>query len=213
MTQPKPIIFVPIGQDMGYKYDKVDIVAKGAELIRKRGYHNLGVNAILKECGIPKGSFYNFFESKEDFAEGILEYYGKMGLDGIQKVLRDENLSPLNRLKKFYGYIIDANEEDGLDAGCLVHNMSVELGGINDRLRQAADKSFRLWLDEISLCIEKGQEQGEIRKDFTPTQLAEYLHAGTYGCFSRMKATRSREFLDEWFKMTFAFIGACGVEG
>ena len=46
---------------MGYKHDKEDILAVGYDVLRKNGYHNVGINQILKEAGVPKGSFYNFF--------------------------------------------------------------------------------------------------------------------------------------------------------
>ena len=57
---------------MGYKHNIEDIIDKGSELFRKKGYNNVGINEILKECDIPKGSFYNFFETKEEFAEKVL---------------------------------------------------------------------------------------------------------------------------------------------
>ena len=52
-------------------------------MFRKLGYHNVGINDILKACNIPKGSFYNFFESKEEFAEQVLEYFGEYNLEKI----------------------------------------------------------------------------------------------------------------------------------
>ena len=62
---------------MGYKHQAEDIINTGMELIRTKGYHNVGINEILKASNIPKGSFYNFFESKEDFARQVVAYYGK----------------------------------------------------------------------------------------------------------------------------------------
>ena len=50
---------------MGYKHNIDTIVKKGMRLFEQRGYHAVGINDILKACAIPKGSFYNFFDSKE----------------------------------------------------------------------------------------------------------------------------------------------------
>ncbi|MEM7513995.1 MAG: TetR/AcrR family transcriptional regulator, partial [Bacteroidota bacterium] len=68
---------------MGYKHQAEDIINTGMELIRTKGYHNVGINEILKASNIPKGSFYNFFDSKEDFAKKALNSYGSSSLEMI----------------------------------------------------------------------------------------------------------------------------------
>ena len=191
---------------MGYKHDKSDIVAKGAELIRKNGYHNVGINLILKSMEIPKGSFYNFFDSKEAFGVEILDHYGKGSLALIQSHLHQSSPSPLNRLKGFYRMLIESNETDGFNAGCLINNMLIELGGINERLGKAADQNFEKWLDAITQCVQEGQLAGEIIDHVPARDLAEFLHAGIYGAFARMKAKRDKVYLDKWYDMAFDYI-------
>ena len=193
---------------MGYKHDIDEIIGIGSELFRKRGYHNVGINEILKAGGIPKGSFYNFFESKEDFARQVLDFYGNYSLNRIQEYLRNTELSPLERLKAFYRWTVEANEEDGLDAGCLVNVLSMEMGGLNRDLGSKADEQFRMWVDEIARCVQEGQEAGEITTKYSAQEIAEYLHAGTYGGFSRMKASKSLDYLEKWYEMTFEFLKA-----
>ncbi len=193
---------------MGYKHDKTTIIRQGAELFRKKGYHKVGINEILEACGIPKGSFYNFFDSKADFARQALANYGSSQLDMIRAVLRNQDLSPLERLKSFYRMIIEANEQDGLDAGCLVNNLAIEIGGLDGQLAATANKQFETWIGEIARCIQAGQDAGEIVEDVPAEVLAEYLHAGIYGAFSRMKVTKSRTYLDQWFQLTFEFIAS-----
>ncbi len=191
---------------MGYKHSEEEIIKTGSELFRKRGYNHVGVNQILSECGITKGSFYNFFDSKEEFAKHAIEAYGKSSLNMIRSFLSKTEYSPLNRLKNFYTYLIVSNVADGLDAGCLVNNMSIELGGYNPGLSKVADEQFNLWLDEISMCVAEGQEQGEIITDMPSRDIAEYVHAGLFGALSRMKVNKDRVYLDKWFAMTFNFI-------
>ncbi len=191
---------------MGYKHQAEDIINTGMELIRTKGYHNVGINEILKASNIPKGSFYNFFESKEDFARKALDSYGNSSLEMIKSFLRNKELSPVERLKSFYGYLIDANEQEGFIAGCLINTISMEVGGLSSVLAVSADQNFNVWLEEIAICIKEGQDKGEIRTDYLPKELAEYMHVGTYGAFSRMKMTKNRLYLDNWFEMTFNFI-------
>lgn len=191
---------------MGYKHNIEDIIEKGTELFRKKGYNNVGINEILKACDIPKGSFYNFFETKEDFAEKVIDNYGANSLAMISEALGDKNVSPLQRLKDFYSMLINRNETDGFNAGCLITNLSMEVGGFNNKISEATNQSFNLWVDEIAKCIAEGQEKGEIIKHMQAKEIAEYLHTGISGAFSRMKVNKNREFLDTWFKLSFDYI-------
>lgn len=191
---------------MGYKHDVKDIIDKGAELFRKKGYNNVGINEILKECDIPKGSFYNFFDSKETFAKKVIDDYGLNSLKMIHGALSDQNVSPLKRLKDFYAMLIDMNEQDGFDGGCLINNLSSEVGGLNKTISDATDSNFSMWVNEIARCVAEGQKQGEIINSMPAVDIAEYLHAGISGAFSRMKVNRDRVYLDKWYRMTFDFI-------
>lgn len=193
---------------MRAKYNKEDIIAQGANLFRKKGYHHVGINEILKACEIPKGSFYNFFDSKEDFVIQTLGWYGERQQAYIKHMLKPENGSPLERLKFFYKNLINENEQDGLDAGCLVNNIAIEVAGLNDQVGDEAYQQFQDWMAIISQTVEAGQEVNEIRKDFSAEQIAEYLHTGLYGVFPLMKSQKSRQPLDLWFSMAFTFIQA-----
>ena len=193
---------------MGYKHNIEDIIEKGTELFRKKGYNNVGINEILKACDIPKGSFYNFFETKDDFAVKVIDNYGENSLKMISRALSDHTISPLKRLKDFYQMLIEINEQDGFDSGCLVTNLSMEVGGFNGTLSDATNRSFRKWVNEIAKCVKEGQEKGEIIDQMPAEDLAEYIHTGLSGAFSRMKVNKDRTYLDKWYSMTFDFISA-----
>jgi TetR/AcrR family transcriptional repressor of nem operon len=193
---------------MGYKYQKEDIITLGSELIRKNGYHNVGINEILKTCAIPKGSFYNFFSSKEDFVEQSIQLYSLKNLDLIRSFLNTEEPSPTQRLRNFYEYVLNINHEEGCNGGCLLNNLSIELAGINAPIAKIIDQQFQEMLVELSSCVQEGQDKGEITQKFSALYIAEYIHAGIGGAFSRMKAQNNRTYLDKWYAMTFEFIAA-----
>lgn len=193
---------------MGYKHHKEDIIALGSELIRKNGYHNIGINEILKTCAIPKGSFYNFFSSKEDFIEQSIQWYGSNSLDLIRSFLDTDEPSPIKRLGNLYKHMLDTNYQEGCKAGCLINNLSIELAGINPPIAKIIDEQFQETIVEIARCVQEGQDLGEITKKFSALYIAEYIHAGIGGAFSRMKAQKNRTYLDKWYTMTFEFIAA-----
>ena len=181
---------------MGYKYNKEDILNVGFDVFRRNGYHNVGINQILKEAGIPKGSFYNFFETKEDFAQQVIKQYGESNGCWMKDYFDDCSLSPIECLKSFYAMMIDLNEKDDYSGCCLVNNMSVEVGRQNNAIASEANTHFVGWLNILASVVAKGQDLKEITNEFTPLQLAEYLHAGFYGVLSRTKVTRNRVYMD-----------------
>lgn len=191
---------------MGYKHKIEEILDIGYDVLRKNGYHNVGVNQILKEAGIPKGSFYNFFESKEDFANKVIERYGQTNSNWMQEFFSESKLSPIESLKSFYKLMIDTNEKDGFLSGCIINNMSIEVGRINDTMSSKANEQFMGWLGILATVISNGQQLKEITDKFSALEIAEYLHAGFYGTFSRMKVTRNRNYMDIWYSMSFEFI-------
>ncbi|MDF1697804.1 MAG: TetR/AcrR family transcriptional regulator [Saprospiraceae bacterium] len=193
---------------MGYKHSIEEILDIGYDVLRKNGYHNVGVNQILKEAGIPKGSFYNFFESKEDFAIKVVNRYGESNAKWMEVFFENPQLSPMESLKSFYKFMIDTNEKDEFLSGCIVNNMSIEIGRISDTMATSANEQFLSWLDILASVVQKGQELKEITTKFTALEIAEYLHAGFYGTFSRMKVTRNRKYMDIWYKLSFEFIKA-----
>lgn len=191
---------------MRTKHDINTIIATGSRLFRKKGYNQVGINEILEVSGIPKGSFYNFFKNKEDFGVQTIVWYGTAQNVFIADMLKPANGTPLERLRFFYKTLINQNEQEGLDSGCLINNMAIALGGKETSLGAEANRQFQFWIQTIAKTIQEGQDQNEIRKDFTAQQLATQLHTGLYGAYSLMKAQKSRAPLDQWFNMAFAFI-------
>lgn len=193
---------------MGYKHNKEDILETGYHVLRKNGYHGVGINHILKEAGIPKGSFYNFFESKEDFAQQVMHQHGDDQARWISSFFEQATGTPIENLYAFYEALIALNEQDNFQSGCLVNVMSNEVGRTNDTLAAEANQCFIGWITIIANEIAKGQQAGEITEEFTALELAEFMHSGIYGAFARMKVTRSRVYLDIWKELSFTFISA-----
>ena len=136
---------------MGYKHSKEDIIKKGSWIIQTQGYNNTGISDILKEANIPKGSFYHFFESKENFADEAIDYYGNTGYEGMKSIFTDLSLNPLEQLQKFYyEFMLNTNKQTDCRAGCLINNLSYEMGAINENLAKKLDKHFNRQVKAIA---------------------------------------------------------------
>ena len=195
---------------MNKKYDIDEILEVGRDLIRTQGYHNTGINDLLKAAGIPKGSFYNFFTSKEDFVIKALAQYGDANVAWMESFLTDTSISPKERIKAFYEDTIRVNQhpDEACKSGCLIANMSAEVAGINQNLADETNLQFTRLLRLLVECLKEGQELGEIRSDYSAMELAEYIHTNFFGALARMKSTREIVPLKRALKMNMDFISA-----
>ena len=93
-------------------HNKDDIVQVGLDLVLSRGFNATGVEAILKQANIPKGSFYNFFSSKEEFALAIIDKFVADRVELLYPIFSDESLPPLERVRRSFEILIDELNAD-----------------------------------------------------------------------------------------------------
>ena len=78
------------------------IIASGVQAIIGKSYNAVGLNEILTAAGVPKGSFYHFFKSKEDFGVAVVEYFTDKSAEHLRTMLRDPSRAPLARLRYWF---------------------------------------------------------------------------------------------------------------
>ncbi len=172
---------------MHQKHDKQDIIARGETLLREHGYHDTGVSAILEACQIPKGSFYNYFENKDAYYQEVVAYYGERMVRYIAGYTEDQSLPPLERLRRLYYSLIDYAEAENCSRGCLIYNLSFEVGATHRDLAELLNTYFDRWLSLVTLCIEEGQRRHEIVTTHAAVGLANVIHTAFNGAYGRAK--------------------------
>ena len=189
------------------KYDIGDILDKGVELLRRQGYHHTSLDDILMTSGLPKGSFYGSFKSKEDFGVRVLDRYVEITVSMMRKHTENsKETSPLKRLYSFYEEIIAFFVAEGCVYGCLLNNLSLELAGYNDSFRDAIEQGHRTFIDTLSPSVAKAQEQGEMKTFLPARDMAFYIHTNFDGAIVKMKGVRDRYPLDLFLNTTFRLI-------
>lgn len=191
---------------MRQKYNKTDIIDKGVQLFREKGYHNTGVDDILKTCGIPSGSFYNFFKNKEGFAIQALELYNVRYLDHLDSMLNNARLSPIKRLKKLFSESIKEHVVNDCKLGCLLNSLTSEVAALNTNIASTTAQHYQKNADKIAQTIQDGQALGEIRQDIAAQDLAYYLIDGFSGATVRMQAEGTEKPLKLFMRTTFEFL-------
>src|SRR5215475_1491567 len=74
----------------------------GLRRMQATGYASTGVAEILADAGVPKGSFYHHFASKEAFANEVIKLYVREERERTAKILGDRKFPPLKRLRRYF---------------------------------------------------------------------------------------------------------------
>lgn len=189
---------------MKRKINKQDIIQSGHELFFEKGYGVTGISEITDRIGIPKGSFYNHFNSKEEFGIAVLDFYLNNNNNYLQDVLLNKNNSPLNNLKKFIVNFIEIQENVyHCTRGCLMGNMTTELADVNSTFQQKTKAGFDDATAIFETCLENAKELEEVSKDLDTNQTAIFLVNSWQGTLLRMKADKTIAPLNNFYKVVF----------
>ncbi len=183
---------------MNVKHNRNDILVKGISLIRERGYANTGVQDILKECNIPKGSFYNFFSSKEAFALEAMALYSKFIIQFLDEVDSNDDLSPENKVKTFFLKSNSLYKSDQCDKSCLFLALATEVSSDKNVFSEPISNYFNEFKEYLINWIAQAQEEKTIKSNFSPSELANILYDGYHGAILRMKYQLNINALDEF---------------
>lgn len=165
------------------------LVEEGAAGFLANGYHGTGIKQVLDKVGVPKGSFYNYFDSKESFGQAVIDYHSRC----VQRNLAEAFGSapdPVAGLHAFFGRQMDEFVETEYTGGCLLANLGGELEG-SDILRESLAAAWRGWRDGIAGALREAQGRGDIRADIDAADLADLLLESWEGAVIRMKIDRS----------------------
>jgi TetR/AcrR family transcriptional regulator, transcriptional repressor for nem operon len=180
------------------------ILEAGTKLLIERGFNASSVQDITDAAGVPKGSFYNHFKSKEALAAEILTEYGKGTTD--RSILTNPEVPPLTRLKKHFAalneYFSRCND------GCLVGKFMAEVSDDTPQIRAGLLGVLNLWGRQISAAIAAGQAQGSIRRDLKADDLAAFLIDSYEGAILRTRVEKSPRALKSFVKVVFSSIAA-----
>lgn len=178
----------------------------GNELFLAHGFGSTGLAEILRTAGVPKGSFYHHFASKEDFALRVIERYAEGGLAMLDRHLGgegDDGPPHLERLRGFYEGMIRQLTEGECRGGCLMGTLGHELANVNEPIRERIDELFDAWVQRFAACLGRARDAGELPADTDPDALASFLFLAWEGALQQMKIRRSPEPLQTFVDTTF----------
>lgn len=183
---------------------KDEILNAGLELIWRNGYNGTSVKDIVVAAGIPKGSFYQYFESKEDFAKEAMNSACEFAKNATEPILCNLDLSPVAKIRKLYELRIHmATDEFHYEKGCMLTNLTGEVANSNEHLRKLVGETWIKMIRPLVETIQDAIDQGEISASHNANELAEYLENAFRGAITSALATRSSSSYEAFMKYSF----------
>lgn len=167
------------------------LIRCGVEVLTEQGYIATGIDGILKRVGVPKGSFYHYFASKEAFGLQVLDSYAAYFARRLDRWLLDETLSPLERLVGFVQHAKHSMARYGYRRGCLVGNLGQEVTALPPDFRGVLEDTFLDWQRRLARCFQSAAEAGELPADTDCAELAAYFWIGWEGAVLRARLVQN----------------------
>jgi TetR/AcrR family transcriptional repressor of nem operon len=177
------------------------LLAAGLETLFARGFNGCGVQDIAAAAGVPKGSFYNHFESKEAFAVAVLERYWQRGAAGLAG-LSDERVPPVERLRRYFDAVAAHIVADGCQ-GCMITNFSTELADQSRLVRDRLAAIFAGWRRTLESCIREAQRAGDVASDLEAGVLASFILDAWEGAILRAKVDKDPGAFEQFNRVVF----------
>ena len=174
------------------------LLEKGGDLISTHGFNATGVQEITSVAGVPKGSFYNYFESKEAFAVEVLTEYWESVVATYGPILADHSMAPLARIARYFAGLAEFHARRSYAVGCLIGNMALEVTPSSEHVRTTLADIYRQWVAALAECLRQAQVQGELPAGKDPAHVAVALIDAFEGAVTRAKVERNRSPFDSF---------------
>ena len=165
-------------------------------IIAQKGFAGVGINEILTSAGVPKGSFYYYFGTKEAFGEALLNDYFDAYLARVDDILGATHQPAAVRLEQYFAYW--ASSQSSPDAGdkCLAVKLGAEVSDMSDVMRQALHKGTQRVIQRITAALHAGVEDGSLQPTLDCARMADMLYHLWLGACIRQKITRDDSALE-----------------
>jgi TetR/AcrR family transcriptional repressor of nem operon len=171
--------------------NRENLLKKGVALLMQQGYHGTGLKEIMDAVQVPKGSFYNYFGSKENFAAETIQHYINPFIDQLNSHLQNPDNNALSALLCYFNELIAELEKADYKGGCLLGNLMGEIGDTSELCKASLQTAVHRYRDLLQCGLVKAQQEGSVRTDKSAEEMADLLVNMWQGALLRMKIEQS----------------------
>ena len=179
------------------------LVQAGLETLHAQGFNGCSIQDITEAAGVPKGSFFNHFKSKELL---VLDVLGPYGESNRVDMLFDQSKPPLERLRQHFNFLADSYARFDFERGCLLGNLGAEIATSHPPVREALREILKAWSGIVAGVLREAQATGEIKPDLNVDELGNFLVNAWEGVVLRLKIVKNRAPVDEFLDVCFRLL-------
>ncbi|QDU66464.1 TetR/AcrR family transcriptional regulator [Engelhardtia mirabilis] len=179
------------------------ILASAHDIVSAKGFNGSGLNEILQRAGVPKGSFYHYFASKEALGVALIERARDEHLEHMGPLLSDRGMTPLQRLRAVFDSGFEECRDSGTSCECLIAKLALETSNLSDSVHAAVKGAYQQWSTGLAGVLKEGQAAGEIAARHDADHLANVLVMLWIGATTRMQIERSLQPLEDFLDFVF----------
>ncbi|WP_128377204.1 TetR/AcrR family transcriptional regulator [Streptomyces cavernae] len=165
-------------------------------IMARKGYSAVGINEVLAEAGVPKGSFYHYFASKDAFGEAMLRSYFADYLADMDVILARSGRSAAERLMAYWQQWRETQSVEECQGRCLAVKLGAEVADLSESMRLALKEGTGAIVDRLEQTITSGLEDGSLSVDGEARDVAQALYDMWLGASVMAKIHRSLAPLD-----------------
>jgi len=185
-----------------YDHVRRHILDVGQEMIARKGFVGVGLNELLAAAEVPKGSFYHYFGSKEQYGCALIGQYVDDYLAAMEGLFGDSRLSARERLMRYWTHWRDSQCAGDATGRCLVVKLSAEVSDLSDAMRERLRDGTALIEAQLADCIAQGHADGSIAPGADPAQTATMLYQMWLGASLLTKLRRDHDAFDRAMAVT-----------
>ncbi len=184
------------------------LLATGEEIILGKGYAAVGLSEILGTAGVPKGSFYHYFRSKEEFGVEMLKRYFDNYDQRLVDLLVNGEGTARERLTVYFSRWIDRHNECSCHMSCLAVKLAGEVSDLSESMREALAVGMSRVILRIADTIRAGIEDGSIAPTRSTDDMAKALYSLWVGASLLYKVQHDPAVLDAAMQQSTDLLGA-----
>ncbi len=187
---------------------KQNLLEVGLSLFEQKGFNATGIQEIATLAAIPKGSFYNYFSSKENFGAAVIRYYTDINMKQWLNILHpaagtEDSYQALNMA---FLAITEKYRCAEIKKGCLLGTLAAEISEASEECRLALQQSVSEYQAVLAERLLAGQQAGQVRSDLSARHLADLVWDCWQGSLLRMKIEKSVEPVGNNLELLFHHI-------
>lgn len=178
------------------------ILSTGQRIMGGKGFSAVGLNEVLSAAGVPKGSFYHYFASKEAFGEALLEDYFSVYLADMDRTFVQSGKNRAQQLEAYFGAWKDNQSFQDCQGKCLAVKLGAEVADLSQSMRATLQRGTAGIIERLAGVLEAGAVEGSLAFVGGPSAMAQSLYELWLGASLMAKIVRSSQPFDNALRTT-----------